>query len=289
MLTMNSDTRLGRVIRKMSRRMFPGVAIHSSGVSVDEVALVAGLFRRRRGPENVMMDVGAHFGYTLERFLALGWCVYAFEPDSENRSVLEARYLSDPHVTIDSRALSDEPHESATLYRSPVSTGISTLEPFHEQHSPAEEVVVTTLRSAVSEYGIPRITVLKVDAEGHDLPVLRGGDWDRHPPEVVIAEFDNKKTAVVGYAFEDLAEFLHGRGYQLLISEWHPVVEYGQQHRFRRVRKYPTTLKDDDAWGNLIAVAPTLLFLRLHVRFRLTHFISHACLLVRRASHRTSR
>jgi FkbM family methyltransferase len=269
--------------------MFPGMAIHSSGVSVDEVALVAGVFRRRRGPQNVMIDVGAHFGYTLERFLTLGWSVYAFEPDSENRSVLEARYRSDPRVTIDSRALSDQVQESATLYRSPVSTGISTLEPFHEQHSPAEEVAVTTLRSAVSEYGIQHVTVLKVDAEGHDLPVLRGGDWDQAPPEVVIAEFDNKKTAVVGHAFEDLAEFLQGRGYQLLISEWHPVVEYGQRHRFRRLRKYPTTLKDDNAWGNVIAVAPTLLFLRLHARFRLTHFMIHAWRLAIRAFHRTSR
>jgi hypothetical protein len=55
-----------------------------------------------------------------------------------------------------------------------------------------------------------------------------------------------------------MAEFLVARGYAVFTSEWYPVLEYGRQHRWRSVQPYPVELQDSGAWGNLIAVTPSL-------------------------------
>lgn len=222
---------------------------------MDEVHLVWRLLADGPEPPGVMVDVGAHHGHTLLPFAQRGWRVHAFEPDASNRMELARNVGGFANVTIDPRAVSDAPGRQ-TLYGSGQSSGITSLAPFTTSHEPLDEVEVTTLRDYLTDVSPNGVTFLKIDVEGWELRVLNGCPWERFRPAAVVVEFEDDKTRSLGYTWLDLADFLVGKGYSVLISEWYPIVAYGGQHRWRAFKRYPSELDDARGWGNLIGVPP---------------------------------
>jgi FkbM family methyltransferase len=220
-------------------------------VSIDESRMVASFFAGR-GP-GVCIDVGAHHGGSAKHFLEMGWTVHAFEPDGKNRSVLERLWGGHPGLTIDPRAVADEASGGRDFYASEESTGISGLSAFTPGHEKVGTVEVVTLSEIVGDRNITGVDFLKIDTEGFDFFVLKGFAWDVCPPEVILCEFDDAKTKPLGYGVHDMGEFLLGKGYQVFVCEWHPIVRYGIRHQFRRLAAYPSELVSGDAWGNLLA------------------------------------
>ena len=51
-----------------------------------------------------------------------------------------------------------------------------------------------------------------------------------------------------------MCKFLYNEGYDVGVSEWYPVVEYGGDHKGRKISIYPCKLEDNKATGNLIAI-----------------------------------
>jgi FkbM family methyltransferase len=200
-----------------------------------------------------MIDVGAHFGGSLAPFLDTGWRVLAFEPDRRNRAALLAAFGDRPNLTIDPRAVSESSESGVVLFRSPMSTGISGLSRFHSTHRAVDRVDTVTLAEALAMHGIRDVDFLKIDTEGFDLMVLRGLDWQCGGPTVVMCEFEDQKTVPLGYDFHGMAAFLQDRGYQVIVSEWHPVRAYGERHEWRGLKAYPCELASPLAWGNLLA------------------------------------
>ena len=228
------------------------------GARLDEAALLLGLARFQTMAPGMLVDVGAHHGGFLGPFAEAGWSVLAVEPDPANRAALEARHGTTAAVTVAAVALSDAAMADAPLYTAPDSSGVATLAPFLNSHRETARVPVETLTGLLDRHGIAAIDVLKVDAEGWDFRILMGLDWDRWRPRVVMAEFENAKTLPLGVSLGDLVALLEGRGYAVLVSEWHPVVRYGARHDWRRLFPWPpgedAPLPDPDAWGNLIAL-----------------------------------
>jgi len=253
--------------KRWLRRVVPAEVRHLlremvHGPRVDEVELVHRLLRDGPGGR-VMIDVGAHKGAALEAFARDGWKVVAFEPDPDNRGELEAFCRGLTNVAIDRRAVSNREVDELPWFRSDLSSGISSLEAFHESHEPAGCVEVTTLARALEQHKIERVDFLKIDAEGTDLFVLQGFPWNWQKPGVVICEFEDEKTEDLGYRFTDLADFLIAQGYEILVSEWYPITRYGGNHRWRRFAPYPCQLVSPRAWGNLIAVRDSDAFAQL--------------------------
>ena len=60
----------------------------------------------------------------------------------------------------------------------------------------------------------------------------------------------------MNHCWSDMADYLIERGYEVLVSEWHPIKRYGGRHTWRLMQRYPCTLAEPNAWGNLIAVQP---------------------------------
>jgi len=205
--------------------------------------------------KGLMIDVGAHYGGSLSQFAREGWQVFAFEPDTKNREKLVKSFGDSKNVIIDDRALSDQAREKAVLYRSEESTGVSGLSSFLPSHQVAEEIEVTTLENVFHEHGLvdEKVAFLKIDTEGFDLHVLRGFPWLISSPDLILCEFEDSKTVPLGYTFHDLAAFLVGHEYRLIVSEWHPIKRYGGFHDWRRFAKYPCQLEDSKAWGNIFA------------------------------------
>lgn len=205
----------------------------------------------RRG---VMVDVGAHFGESLQPYLEQGWRVFAFEPDAANRTELQRRIPAHARLALSEVALSNYRADDVPFFASEESTGISSLSAFRDTHREVQRVQVTTLAEALPAHLISRVDFLKIDAEGHDLFVLNGFPWERLNPEVVLCEFEDRKTRPLGYDYRTLGDFLVSREYQVFLSEWHPIVRYGGRHRWRAWRSFPCPLHDSMAWGNFVAL-----------------------------------
>ncbi len=221
----------------------------------DETNAIAKLFANIL-TGSTMIDVGAHHGSALMPFLNLGWTIYAFEPDVNNRERLIQRLASHgrrEHVALDSRCVGEASANGVSFYTSEQSTGISGLSAFHETHSETQTVDVVSLAEFLSDKDLDQIDFLKIDTEGHDLFVLKGFPWNRFKPAVIECEFEDSKTLPLGYTFSDLAEFLQMRGYRVYVSEWHPIIRYGIQHEWCQLKRFPCRLNDCSGWGNLIA------------------------------------
>ena len=201
--------------------------------------------------EGTMIDVGAHTGGALLPFAALGWRIYAFEPDPMNRERLLENVGHLTNVSVDERALSDTSSDDMPFYSSEVSTGISGFHAFDPSHQMTTRVNVTTLTRFVEESGITYVDFLKTDTEGHDLFVLRGGPHLSSLARITMVEFEDRKTVPLGYNANELAEFLVESGYQVVVSEWEPIIKYGGRHRWRCFKTFPCEI-DKSAWGNLI-------------------------------------
>lgn len=221
---------------------------------MNEVEVVFKVLQEHQCKKGLMIDVGAHHGGSLRSFASRGWTIHAFEPDDENRKCLEDRFGSVSNVVVDNRAVSDVKREQVPFYRSNVSSGISGLSDFHSSHERTGTVDTVTLTEYIQKQKITRVDFLKVDTEGCDLKVLKSIPWASVQPNVVICEFENEKSENYGYKFKDLANYLVGQEYQVLVSEWYPIVEYGQSHRWRTYHTYPCDLSNPEAWGNIIAV-----------------------------------
>lgn len=213
-------------------------------LELEESLIVKGIFNKL-GKTGLMIDVGACHGATSLPFLKDGWNVYAFEPDSENRKTLinNLSPYTKKRVQIDDRAVSNKISDSVILYKSKESAGISGLSNFNTLHYPGEKINVTTLSKVIDYNKWGRIDFLKIDCEGFDKFVLEGLPWETHKPTVIVTEFENRKTLRLGYKFEDLADYLLGKGYFLIVSEWEPVVTYGQKHVWKCFKKYPCSLQ----------------------------------------------
>lgn len=201
-----------------------------------------------------MIDVGAHYGSSLEPFLDVGWRVWAFEPDPNNREKLLSKFGSNPRLIIDCRVVTNCDDETRILLQSSESTGVSGLIPFLASHTARTEVRSVTLRTFAREQEIGRINLLKIDVEGYELPVLQGADLSCLSPTVVMCEFEDFKTRRLGYTVADLRDYLEQNGYPfVVVSEWHPIERYGVQHRWRRAYLWGTHHIEPKAWGNLLA------------------------------------
>ncbi len=227
----------------------------SEEAHIDETNVIASLFRDNiKG--KTMIDVGAHRGISLKPFLEMNWEILAFEPDNNNRKGLENLLKNHPNkdnVIVDNRCVSNSSLEDQTFYTSDISSGISGLSFFDKSHKASQIVATTTLSEAIDLYKFHNVDFLKIDTEGFDLFVLEGFPWNLFKPNVVECEFENIKTLPLGYSFHDIASFLIKKGYEVYVSEWHPIIRYGIKHNWRSIKKYPTELSENHIWGNLIA------------------------------------
>ncbi|MFT6802529.1 MAG: FkbM family methyltransferase [Salibacteraceae bacterium] len=219
--------------------------------NIDEVEIVHEILKDKIG---LMLDVGAHFGTSLDLFMKDGWEIHAFEPDPKNRKKLLEKIKGKPNVKLSTDAVTNQSGLELSFYSSEVSTGISGLSSFHASHKEVAKVNTITLKDYITKNKIKGVDFLKIDTEGHDLFVLQGFDWDNHShPEVIVCEFEDKKSLPLGYKTNDMISFLEEKGYHVILSEWFPIVEYGMSHKWKSFNTENLLERDKSKnWGNLI-------------------------------------
>lgn len=145
----------------------------------------------------------AHFGKCPQA----KWRIVAFQPDRKNRDELSRVYVVFPNVSTDSREISDKEDDGRPFYDNRASSGISGMLASDQSHQPAGTISMTTLGHVINEYNLEEINFLKIDTEGLDVLVLRGLP-DMIAPEVIICEFEDRKSEALGYDYSDLAREL---------------------------------------------------------------------------------
>jgi FkbM family methyltransferase len=170
---------------------------------------------------DVILDVGAHFGYLTKEFAQLhgGACrVIAFEPVEYTRSILERVVRRFSNVRVEPLALSDRngPMDIAIpLKKSGVlGIGLSHFGPETRRDHVIEPVEMRRLDDYAAASGLDRVDFIKADVEGAELLVLQGGrqTLERHRPAIYL-EIGAPLTARMGYAPTAIFELLAGLDY----------------------------------------------------------------------------
>jgi FkbM family methyltransferase len=173
--------------------------------------------RRLTTPGSVFFDVGANFGYyslTLAKALQKRCQVHAFEPTPTTyerlRRHIERNGMSDV-IHAHQLALSDV-SGTATLIQRSDNSGASRL----GDDADGISVSVDTLDSFCNRWGVDRIDVVKIDVEGYESRVLRGGKvaLSRFMPALVV-EFWTTGVARAGTSVDEIAELLRDFGYRM--------------------------------------------------------------------------
>ena len=151
------------------------------------------------------LDIGANLGHYTVRLSELVGAqgrVISFEPVPETFELLAANVALIPHnnVTLINAAASDSNGVSAMQIPKFEDTG---LDNFYTAHLSEEPSTLNVLRITVDCLAPPQpISLVKIDAEGHELPALQGmkGLLERDHP-ILIVEDNNPEVSVY------LAEF----------------------------------------------------------------------------------
>ena len=167
------------------------------------------------------IDVGAHIGsYTLR--MARGFRhVIAFEPNPFNSHILRLNLQLNKirNVRVEEAALSDSIGVSP-LYLQRTTGGNGSLNPHHYGFRYDTRVQVNVRR--LDDFEIPDVDVLKIDAEGNELRILKGASQtiDRAKPLLAV-EVHRSKSAFGSTCDCDTCAYIGSRGYDVkLLGEY---------------------------------------------------------------------
>lgn len=172
-------------------------------------------------PGDFVIDVGGHVGGTAlelrNRFPAA--TIHVFEPFPDYVPALSAIARRDGNMVVHRLACSDR-EGVANLVTT--AHNLSLVSVHRDSRSAGEpprtiEIRADRLDAIAGRLGISRIRLLKIDAEGHDLAVLRGaGDLiSRHRIDVVVVEVMFVEIFAGQPLFSDIVGFMGGHGYRL--------------------------------------------------------------------------
>jgi FkbM family methyltransferase len=189
-----------------------------------ESALQRWILRFSRPGEQIhVADVGANVGRWSESMLAAAskagretdLRLHAFEPDSRAFARL-AEALDGTPASLSKTALSDRQGTSPFHVVAPAA-GTNSLYPVPGANQVAPENVATiTLDSYAGQSGVARFALVKIDAEGHDLAVLRGARTLLAEHRITVAQFEyNHRWILARFFLRDAFEFLLSLGYRV--------------------------------------------------------------------------
>jgi FkbM family methyltransferase len=146
----------------------------------------------------IVFDVGANIGsYSLLATEILGdrpFKIFAFEPAKAAYSMLAESTKSIPGITTFNFGLGEKP-EDIKLYANYEGSGATTLykealENFAFNENIAEDICLKMLDKFCSAHAVDKIDFLKIDVEGHELPVLLGGIQMLQQKKIKFIQFE---------------------------------------------------------------------------------------------------
>lgn len=168
---------------------------------------------------DVVLDVGANYGvYALLTAAAVGpqGAVHCFEPGSASLEQLRQNIALNPGlpISVHELALSDRSGSASLFHVGGSPTTFSLGEDSRVKH---ETITKTTLDTWASDLGIRDVRAIKMDVEGHETNVIRGGATlitETRP--VIMFEISHAALRRNGSTAEELWTLVTGFGYTVL-------------------------------------------------------------------------
>jgi FkbM family methyltransferase len=172
-------------------------------------------------PGDLAMDIGAHVGYFAILFrLGVGveGTVMAFEPmpDTYRRLLRNVMANGFSNVLPLPLAMADR-SGMATFHLNPDNEGESSL--LQSSAGEACQVQVTCLDDLFRDGIRKRPRLIKMDVEGVEMDVLRGGKsfFGKFPPDMVICEINKGALELAGTSEMEVRDFFRERGYRCAV------------------------------------------------------------------------
>jgi FkbM family methyltransferase len=201
------------------------------GVGVYEPA-TANLLTQFLGPGDVYVDVGAHVGFFSMMAAALvgpSGRVIAFEPDADNfRSLGENASLNGGANVVCVNSAVGEREGEALFYENADNDGGHALwdpglHPFNRQSRERQRtrrLPMTTLDTALAGLKVQSVKALKIDTEGAEVQVLKGGarSLAAPGPRLLICENNEFGLAKLGTSSTELRQALERLGFSVSVQ-----------------------------------------------------------------------
>jgi FkbM family methyltransferase len=185
--------------------------------------LIIEVMKRLMKPGGIFVDVGANIGYlsaVAAGIVGKQGQVHCFEPVPKYFERLERLVELNPghSITVNPRA-AGETAGNCTIYvtREP---GQNTMVPAYKSGPEIVstlKVPVIRLDSYLQERNINRISLLKIDAEGFELPILKGLqnflEGSKQRP-AIICEIAPRAYSLMGRMISELSDYMEAYGYR---------------------------------------------------------------------------
>ncbi|MEO6788845.1 MAG: FkbM family methyltransferase [Chthoniobacteraceae bacterium] len=193
-------------------------------------------FFRHLARDGDFLDVGANIGYYSMYGAPVVRRVFSFEPDPRNHSALGENARLAGNIIIEKVALSS--HDGVVQLELGEESSVSKVAEGPDDGSGRKlEVPALTLDSFAHSRPDLRVTGIKLDTEGHELPILRAGvETIRRDQPLILTEL-MRWPGQGDDAFPNLAEFATSLNYQ-------PFAFVPQSPGFLRAGHYQLTAMD---------------------------------------------
>jgi FkbM family methyltransferase len=196
----------------LARNDFVGAALFHGGFENAERSFVERFLK----PGMTVLDIGAHHGfYTLLASRKVGprGNVLAVEASPRERKKLELhlRINGCKNVQVETCALGEDEGRAELHLVHGGQTGCNSLrKPAVSEPTEAISVRVERLDHVLVDRCFEKIDLVKLDVEGGELSVLRGGQelLRRQPRPVFLVEVQDIRTRPWGYAAREVVDFL---------------------------------------------------------------------------------
>ncbi len=189
----------------------------------------------------VVFDVGANLGNTITEFQSWwpGAEVHGFEPQAECWPELDALAASSARIHVNKFALGDSDNDNETFYTHDLTSGQSgfhrvnmdsrdslnldklrreaqgSVQAYSETLNHERQVSIRRMDSYMSNAGIGRVDLLKIDTQGYEPEVLAGAGDRLADIRVVITELMFYDFYERSLSFSDLEKHLLPAGFRL--------------------------------------------------------------------------
>jgi FkbM family methyltransferase len=171
---------------------------------------------------NRFIDVGSNIGDWLEMvresMQGRTFAALAFEPSRSAFEQLEGRFRGEPRIRLFNIALGAEAGALAFFEEPDAGRGSTLVADFMRTQGTTRTVTVTTLDAALHEVDWTRADLLKIDAEGYDLQVLRGAREGLAARAFGVVQFEyNRAWQLAGDTLHAAYTLLESNGYRTFV------------------------------------------------------------------------
>lgn len=214
----------------MARNDGLGSTLTYDGFEPNERSFVARFLKQGM----TVLDIGAHHGfYTLlaSKLVGPSGKVFAFEPSPRERKALHLNLILNrcKNVFTQALALSDAATQADLYVVNDEHTGFNSLRP-PGISSPTIRVKVSVKRldDWLRQANLDRVDFVKLDVEGGEFAVLKGGVHflERRPRPIILVELEDARSGPWGHLASDTAGLLREHGFQ-----WFAVLPGGALER----------------------------------------------------------